>query len=92
MSHARTVEISWAGRVRTGNKKVFEYAKDIDTIFRLEQEFLRWIEKNWNKNQYQAIFISANTNSKPVTKNNIPPVAIVPKLTTSKENAQKKRT
>ena len=37
MSHARTVESSWAGRVRTGNKKVFEYAKDYEVICRFKE-------------------------------------------------------
>ena len=37
MSHARTVELSWAGRVRTGNKKVFEYAKDYEVIRRFKE-------------------------------------------------------
>ena len=37
MSHARTVELSWAGRVRTGNKKVFEYAKDYEVICRFKE-------------------------------------------------------
>ena len=51
-----------------------------DTIFRREQEFLKWIEKNCNKTQYQVIFILANTNSEPATKDNLPPVATVPKM------------
>ena len=37
MSHARTVELSWAGRVRTGNKKVFEYEKDYEVICRFKE-------------------------------------------------------
>ena len=37
MSHARTVELSWAGRVKTGNKKVFEYAKDYKVICRFKE-------------------------------------------------------
>ena len=37
MSHARTVELSWAGRVRTGNKKVFEYEKDYEVICRIKE-------------------------------------------------------
>ena len=37
MSHARTVKLSWAGRVRTGNKKVFEYEKDYEVICRFKE-------------------------------------------------------
>ena len=37
MSHARTVELSWAGRVRTRNKKVFEYEKDYEVICRFKE-------------------------------------------------------
>ena len=37
MSHARSVELSWAVRVRTGNKKVFDYAKDYEVICRFKE-------------------------------------------------------
>ena len=37
ISHARTVELSWAGRVRTGNKNVFEYEKDYEVICRFKE-------------------------------------------------------
>ena len=37
MSHACTVELSLAGRVRTGNKKVFEYEKDYEVTCRFKE-------------------------------------------------------
>ena len=37
MSHARTVELSWAGRVRTGSKKVFDYKKDYEVTCRFQE-------------------------------------------------------
>ena len=36
-SVARTVELSWAGRVRTGNKKSFDYVKDHEVICRFKE-------------------------------------------------------
>ena len=41
MSHDRRVELSWAGRVRTKNKKVFDYAKDYEVICRFEEVLSR---------------------------------------------------
>ena len=41
MSHARTVELSWAGRVRTGSKKVFDYEKDYEVICIFKEIFSR---------------------------------------------------
>ena len=189
MSHARTVELSWAGRVRTGSKKVFDYEKDFEVTCRFKEilsrkeiykevqkanwpftkivgmvlrpgglvdftlrskelalkfekvlnemesvknatahadtvvevridfiptgfpsepiigylthnhgeildtpirimnryniqtgkEYLKWTEKNCNKTQYQVTNTLANTNSEPATKDNLPPVATVPK-------------
>ena len=38
---ARTVELSWAGRVRTGNKKSFDYVKDLEVIFRFKEVLTR---------------------------------------------------
>ena len=37
MSHARTVELSLAGRVRTGSKKVFDYEKDYEVTCRFKE-------------------------------------------------------
>ena len=34
---ARTVELSWAGCVRTGNKKSFDYVKDYEVICRFKK-------------------------------------------------------
>ena len=191
MSHARTVELSWAGRVRTGNKKMFDYEKDFevtcrfkdilsreeiykevqkanwsftrivgmvlrpgglvdftlrskelalkfakvlcelesvknatahadtvvevridfippgfpsdpiieyltnnhgeiltppleswtDIIFKQERESSKWIEKNYNRTQFQVISTSENINLEPAIKDNLPPVATVPKTT-----------
>ena len=53
-------------------------------VFRMDREKL--------KQNPIPLFISANTNLEPVTKNNIPSVAAEQKLTTSKENAQIKQT
>ena len=41
MSHARTVELSWAGRVRTGSKKVFDYEKDYEVACRFKEILTR---------------------------------------------------
>ena len=38
---ARTVELSWAGRVRTGNKKSFDYVKDYEVICRFKEILTR---------------------------------------------------
>ena len=38
---ARTVELSWAGRVRTGNKKSFNYVKDLEVICRFKEVLTR---------------------------------------------------
>ena len=40
-SVARTVELSWAGRVRTGNKKSFDYVKDYEVICRFKEVLTR---------------------------------------------------
>ena len=37
MSHARTVELSWAGHVRTVSKKVFDYEKDYEVTCRFKE-------------------------------------------------------
>ena len=37
----RTVELSWAGRVRTGNKKSFDYVKDLEVICRFKEVLTR---------------------------------------------------
>ena len=41
MSHARTVELSWAGRVRTGSMKMFDYEKDYEVTCRFKDILLR---------------------------------------------------
>ena len=41
MSHARTVELFWAGRVRTGSKKVFDYGKDYEVACRFKEILTR---------------------------------------------------
>ena len=38
---ARRVELSWAGRVRTGNKKSFDYVKDYEVICRFKEILTR---------------------------------------------------
>ena len=53
MSHARTIELSWAGRVRTGNKKVFDCEKVYEVICRFKEilsreEIYKEVQKaNW---------------------------------------------
>ena len=39
--NSRNVELSWAGRVRTGNRQSFEYAKDNEVICRFKEPLLR---------------------------------------------------
>ena len=39
--NSRNVELSWAGRVRTGNRQSFEYAKNNEVIFRFKEPLLR---------------------------------------------------
>ena len=54
MSNARTVELSWAGRVRTGNKKMFDYEKDFEVTCRFKdilsrKEIYKEVQKaNWS--------------------------------------------
>ena len=40
-SNSRNVELSWAGRVRTGNRQAFEYAQDNEVICRFKEPLLR---------------------------------------------------
>ena len=53
MSHARTVELSLAGHLRSGSKKVFDYEKDYEVICRFKEilsreEMYKEVEKaNW---------------------------------------------
>ena len=35
--NSRNVQISWAGRVRTGNKRVFDYTKDFEVVCRFKE-------------------------------------------------------
>ena len=53
-------------------------------VFKIDREKLE-------QNPITSYLYFGKYNSEPVTKDNIPPVATEPKLTTSKENAQKKR-
>ena len=39
--NSRHVELSWAGRVRTGNRQSFDYAKDFEVICRFKEPLLR---------------------------------------------------
>ena len=39
--NSKNVELSWAGRVRTGNRQSFEYAKDNEVICRFKEPLLR---------------------------------------------------
>ena len=39
--NSRNVELSWAGRVRTGNRQSFEYANDNEVICRFKEPLLR---------------------------------------------------
>ena len=53
MSHARIVELSWAGRVRTGSRKMFDYEKDYEVTCRFKnilsgEEIYKEVQKaNW---------------------------------------------
>ena len=38
---SRNVQIFWAGRVRTGNKRVFDYTKDFEVICRFKEMLTR---------------------------------------------------
>ena len=40
-SNSRHVELSWAGRVRTGNRQSFDYAKDFEVICRFRELLMR---------------------------------------------------
>ena len=40
-ANCRQVPISWAGRVRTGNKQTFEYVKDLEVTCRFKQPLTR---------------------------------------------------
>ena len=40
-SNSRNVELSWAGRVRTGNQQSFEYAKDNEVFCQFKEPLLR---------------------------------------------------
>ena len=40
-SNSRNAELSWAGRVRTGNRQSFEYAKDNEVICLFKEPLLR---------------------------------------------------
>ena len=37
----KNVQLSWAGRVRTGNRKVFDYVKDYEVVCRLKEALSR---------------------------------------------------
>ena len=39
--NSRNVQISWAGRVRTGNKRMFEYTKDFEVFCRFKEMMTR---------------------------------------------------
>ena len=39
--NSRNVQISWAGRVRTGNKRVFDYTKDFEVFCRFKEILTR---------------------------------------------------
>ena len=39
--NSRNVQISWAGRVRTGNKRVFEYTKEFEVFCRFKEVLTR---------------------------------------------------
>ena len=40
-TNCRQVSISWAGRVRTGNKQTFEYIKDFEVTCRFKESLTR---------------------------------------------------
>ena len=40
-SISRNVELTWAGRIRTGNRQAFEYAQDNEVICRFKEPLLR---------------------------------------------------
>ena len=40
-NNSRQVELSWAGRVRTGNKQSFDYMKDTEVTCRFKESLLR---------------------------------------------------
>ena len=39
--NSRNVQISWAGRVRTGNKRVFDYTKDFEVVCKFKEMLTR---------------------------------------------------
>ena len=39
--NSRNVQISWAGRVRTGNKRIFDYTKDLEVACRFKEMLTR---------------------------------------------------
>ena len=39
--NSRNVQISWAGRVRTGNKRIFDYTKDLEVGCRFKEMLTR---------------------------------------------------
>ena len=39
--NSRNIQISWAGRVRTGNKRIFDYTKDLEVACRFKEMLTR---------------------------------------------------
>ena len=48
ISNTRHVELSWAGRVRTGNRQSFDYLKDNEVVLSLQRSSLKreYLQKN----------------------------------------------
>ena len=38
---SKSVQLSWAGRVRTGNRKVFDYVKDYEVVCKFKEVMSR---------------------------------------------------
>ena len=39
--NSKTVQLSWAGRVRTGNRRIFEYQKDYEVVCKFKEVITR---------------------------------------------------
>ena len=54
-NNSRHVELSWAGRVRTGNKQSFDYMKDTEMTCRFKETFIKrsYLQRN-HKNKVAA--------------------------------------
>ena len=44
ISNSRHVELSWAGRVRTGNRQSFDYLKDNEAVCRFKEALSEYLQ------------------------------------------------